>query len=149
MLAELTALPFQLDTPFAGELFLLGRLLFGGVLAFTGVNHFADIDGMAGYAEFKGLPLPRFSVVASGVLLVAAGLGVVVGAFPVLSAGALAVFLVVSAATMHDFWAIDDPEERQSEQTNFLKNIYGAGAAIAILAVGGTAWPYAVGIGLF
>ena len=149
MIAELTTLPLQFDTPFAGELFLLGRLLFGGILAFTGLNHFTDIDGMAGYAEFKGLPLPRFSVVASGVLLALGGLGVVVGAFPVLAAGALAVFLVVSAVTMHDFWAADDPEEQQNEMTSFLKNLYGAGAALALLALGGTAWPYAVGVGVF
>jgi uncharacterized membrane protein YphA (DoxX/SURF4 family) len=149
MLAEIATLPLQLDTPFAGELFLLGRVLFGATLAFMGLNHFMDLDAMAGYAEFKGLPAPRFSAVASGVLLVAGGLGVVVGAFPVIAAGGLAVFLLVSAVTMHDFWSVDDPEEKQSEMTGFLKNVYGAGAAVALLAVGGTAWPYALGLGLF
>lgn len=149
MLAEITMLPLQLDAPFAGELFLLGRLLFGGVLAFMGLNHFMNVDAMAGYAEFKGLPAPRFSTVASGALLVLGGVGVAVGAFPVLSAGALAAFLLVSAVTMHDFWSVDDPEEQQNEMTGFLKNIYGAGAALALLAVGGSAWPYALGIGLF
>ena len=149
MLAEFATLPLQIDTPFAGELFLLGRLLFGGVLAFMGLNHFMDLDTMAGYAEFKGLPAPRFSVVASGVLLVLGGIGIVVGAFPVVAAGGLAVFLLVSAVTMHDFWSVDDPEEKQLEMTGFLKNLYGAGAAIALLAVGGAAWPYGLGIGLF
>ncbi|MGM0718302.1 MAG: quinol oxidase, partial [Halobacteriota archaeon] len=48
MLAEITMLPLQLDAPFAGELFLLGRLLFGGVLAFMGLNHFMNVDAMAG-----------------------------------------------------------------------------------------------------
>ncbi|TKX80008.1 DoxX family membrane protein [Halorubrum sp. SD626R] len=148
MLAEFTTLPLQLDAPLAGELFLLGRILFGATLAFMGLNHFMDLDTMAGYAEFKGLPAPRFSVVASGFVLVLGGLGVVVGAFPVLAAGALAAFLLVSAVTMHDFWSVDDPEEKQSEMTSFLKNVYGAGAAVALLAVGGTAWPYALGLGL-
>ncbi|WP_066416726.1 DoxX family membrane protein [Halorubrum aethiopicum] len=149
MIAEITTLPLQLDTPFAGELFLLGRLLFGATLAFMGLNHFMDVDTMAGYAEFKGLPAPRFSVIASGTLLVLGGLGVAAGAYPVVAAGGLAVFLLVSAVTMHDFWSVDDPEEKQSEMTSFLKNLYGAGAALALLAVGGSAWPYAVGIGLF
>ncbi|TKX77124.1 DoxX family membrane protein [Halorubrum sp. SD626R] len=149
MLAEITTLPLQFDTPFAGELFLLGRVLFGATLAFMGLNHFGDLDTMAGYAEFKGLPAPRFSVVASGLLLALGGVGVAAGAFPVLSAGALAAFLLVSAVTMHDFWSVDDPEEKQSEMTSFLKNVYGAGAALALLAVGGTAWPYALGVGLF
>lgn len=141
--------PLQFDAPLAGEIFLLGRLLFGATLAFTGLNHFTDTESMAGYAEFKGLPAPEFSVIASGVLLVAGGLGIAVGAFPVLAGGALAVFLLVSAVTIHDFWSLDDPEERESELTSFLKNVYGAGAALALLAVGGTAWPYAVGVGVF
>ena len=149
MLAEFTTLPLQLDAPFAGELFLIGRILFGATLAFMGLNHFMDLDTMAGYAEFKGLPAPRFSVVASGFVLVLGGLGIAVGAFPVIAAGALAAFLLVSAVTMHDFWSVDDPEEKQNEMTGFLKNVYGAGAAVALLAVGGTAWPYALGVGLF
>ncbi|WP_144921216.1 DoxX family membrane protein [Halorubrum salsamenti] len=149
MLAEIATIPLQFDSPFAGELFLLGRLLFGVTLAFMGLNHFMDVDTMAGYAEFKGLPAPRFSVIASGLVLVLGGLGVAAGAFPVLAAGGLAVFLLASAVTMHDFWSIEDPEEKQSEMTSFLKNVYGAGAALALLAVGGTAWPYAVGLGLF
>ena len=149
MIAEIATIPLQFDTPLAGELFLIGRILFGATLAFMGLNHFVDLDTMAGYAEFKGLPAPRFSVVASGALLVLGGLGVVVGAFPVVAAGGLAVFLLVSAVTMHDFWSIEDPEDKQSEMTGFLKNVYGAGAALALLAVGGTAWPYGLGIGLF
>jgi len=149
MLAEITTIPLQFDAPLAGELFLLGRILFGATLAFMGLNHFTDVDTMAGYAEFKGLPAPRFSVIASGIVLALGGVGVAAGAFPVLAAGGLAVFLLVSAVTMHDFWSVDDPEEKQSEMTGFLKNVYGAGAALALLAVGGTAWPYAVGLGLF
>jgi len=149
MLAEITTLPLQFDSPLASELFLLGRILFGATLAFTGLNHFTDLDTMAGYAEFKGLPAPRFSVVASGLVLVLGGVGLVVGAYPVLAAGALAGFLLVSAVTMHDFWSVDDPEEKQNEMTSFLKNVYGAGAAVVLLAVGCTAWPYALGSGFF
>jgi putative oxidoreductase len=133
----------------AGELFLLARILFGGVLAFMGLNHFMNADQMTGYAEFKGLPAPRLSVVGSGGLLVLGGLGVVLGVFPVIAAGALATFLLVSAVTMHDFWTVDDPEEQQNEMTSFLKNVFGAAGALALLAVGGAAWPYAVGVGLF
>jgi len=133
----------------AGEVaFLLGRLLFGGVLAFMGLNHFGSVDELAGYAEFKGLPAPRFSVVASGVVLVAGGLGIVAGVLPVLAAGALAVFLLVSAVVMHDFWTVPE-EDAQDEMTGFLKNVALAGGALTLLAVGGQEWPYAVGIALF
>jgi putative oxidoreductase len=128
--------------------FLLARLLFGGVLAFTGLNHFGSVDETAGYAEHKGLPAPRFSVVASGVLLLAGGAGIVAGVVPVVAAGALATFLLVSAVTMQDFWAVPD-EQAQNGMTQFLKNVALAGGALALLAVGGGEWPYALGVGLF
>jgi len=132
----------------AAELFLLARILFGGVLAFTGVNHFMDTDSMAGYAEFKGLPAPRASVLLSGGLLVFGGLSLVAGIYPTIGAGGLAVFLLVSGVAMHDFWAVDEEEEAQTEMTQFLKNVYGAGAAVAFLIVATVPWPYALNIGL-
>ncbi|QLH77161.1 DoxX family protein [Halosimplex rubrum] len=133
----------------AGEvIFLVARLLFGGVLAFMGINHFSGVEGLAGYAEMKGIPAPTFSVIASGVVLVLGGVGVALGAAPVLSAGALATFLLVSAVTMHDFWAVPD-DQTQDEMTGFLKNVALAGGALGFLALGGQAWPYAVGVGLF
>ncbi len=126
--------------------FLLARVLFGGVLAFTGLNHFLDTDAMAGYAEFKGLPAPRASVLGSGGLLVFSGLSIVLGVFPALGAGALAVFLLVSGVTMHDFWAVGK-DEAQDELTHFLKNVYGAAGALAFLVVASAPWPYALNIG--
>jgi len=133
----------------AGDVaFLLARVLFGGVLAFMGINHFSGVEGMAGYAQMKGIPAPTFSVVASGVMLVLGGVGVALGVAPVLSAGALATFLLVSAVTMHDFWAVPD-DQAQDEMTGFLKNVALAGGALGFLALGGQAWPYAVGVGLF
>jgi len=131
----------------AAELFLLARILFGGVLAFTGLNHFLDTDAMAGYAEYKGLPAPRASVLASGGLLIAGGLSLIAGVFPAIGAGGLAVFLVVSALAMHDFWAAEG-DDAQTELTQFLKNVYGAGGALVFLVLAAVPWPYALNIGL-
>jgi uncharacterized membrane protein YphA (DoxX/SURF4 family) len=60
----------------------------------------------------------------------------------------LAVFLLVSAVAMHDFWAVPE-DQTQDEMTSFLKNVAMAGGALTLLAVGGSEWPYAVGVGLF
>jgi putative oxidoreductase len=144
----LQAGPAAFDAAAAGELFLLARLLFGGVLAFMGLNHFMDVDGMAGYAEMKGLPAPKLSVVASGVILVLGGLAVITGAFVVVGAGALAAFLLASAVLMHDFWTVEDPQEQQTEMTQFLKNVTMAGAALGFLALASVPWPYAADLGL-
>lgn len=132
----------------SAEVFLLARLLFGGVLAFMGFNHFTNVGDMAGYAEMKGLPAPAVSVVASGAMLVLGGLSIITGAFVVLGAGAVAVFLVVSAFAMHDFWTVDDPQQQQTEMTQFLKNVTMAGAALGFLALASAQWQYAVNVSI-
>lgn len=127
-------------------LLVAARLLFGGVIAFMGLNHFLQLEQMTGYAQFKGVPAPKLSVVASGAVLVLGGLGIVVGAFPLVSALAVAGFLVVSALMMHDFWAVDE-DQQQDEMTGFLKNVVMAGGALAIAALTTQSWAYSLGIG--
>ena len=136
------------DTAGAGVAFLLGRVLFGAILAFTGLNHFLNGAEMVPYAEFKGIPLPGLAVPFSGGMLLFGGLAIVLGVYPVLGAGALALFLLVATPTMHDFWAVAE-EDQQDEMTSFLKNVGLLGGALVFLALGGVDWPYAVGVGLF
>jgi putative oxidoreductase len=147
MISNISATVLQVDTGSAGLAFLLARVLFGVVLAFMGLNHFTNVDQMSGYAEAKGIPAGRLSVVFSGGMLLFGGLGIAAGVFPAVAAGAIALFLIVSTPTMHDFWAAPE-EQQQSEMTNFLKNVALLGGALAFLALSGAAWPYAVGIGL-
>ncbi|WP_439026470.1 DoxX family protein [Haloarchaeobius sp. DT45] len=135
-------------TSSAGIALLVARVLVGGVLAFMGVNHFLNTEDMAGYAQMKGVPAPGLAVTFSGGILVFGGLSLVLGAYPVLGAGALAVFLLVTTPMMHDFWTMDDPEQQQNEMTAFLKNVVMLGAVLAFLVLAGTEWPYAVGVGL-
>lgn len=136
------------DSGIGGILLLVGRLLFGFAMAYMGLGHFRGVDGMTGYAEAKGLPMARAGVLFSGGLLVLAGLGLVLGVLPVISAGALVVFLVVSAVVMHDYWAVPD-DQKQNEQTAFLKNVGLAGGAFAFLVLGGQVWAYAVNYSVF
>ncbi|ELY94317.1 DoxX family protein [Natrialba chahannaoensis JCM 10990] len=135
------------EAPGADVLFVVARLLFGGVLAFTGLNHFLNVEELSGYAEFKGIPAPTLSVLLSGLLLVFGGVSIVLGIFAAVGAAGLAVFLAVSAITMHDFWNADDADA-QDEFNNFLKNIYGSGGALLFLLVSSVHWPYALNVGL-
>ena len=128
-------------------LLVAARFLFGGVIAFMGLNHFLQSEEMTGYAQYKGLPAPRLSVLASGAVLVLGGLGIIVGAFPLVSALAVAGFLVVSALMMHDFWAVDE-DQQQDELTHFLKNVVMAGGALAIAALTAQSGAFGLGIGL-
>ncbi len=132
----------------AGIAFLVGRVAFGGLLAFMGVNHFGSVDGMAGYAEAKGVPAPRASVVLSGVVLLVGGISIALGAYPAVGAALLLGFFVVVTPVMHDFWTVEDPEQRQGEMNDFLKNAVAAAGSLVLLALAGTAWPYSLGLGL-
>lgn len=136
------------ESGFAELAFLVGRLLFGGVLAFTGLNHFQQLEEMTGYAQHKGVPAAKLSVLLSGAVLVLGGLSIVVGAYAAVGAVALAGFLLASAVFMHDFWAVPE-DQQQTEMTQFLKNVALAGGALALVAVAGSNWSYAVGLGLF
>lgn len=148
MIPETTILQTgALDGTLTAEAFLIGRVLFGSVLAFMGLNHFQDVGGMTGYASAKGIPFPRAAVLLSGGTLMIGGLGLALGIFPTVAAGALVGFFVVSTPTMHDFWAAPEGEV-QAEMTNFLKNVSLLGGALVFLALSGTDWPYAVGISL-
>jgi len=135
------------STATADVALLVGRVLFGGVLAFMGLNHFMTTDGMAGYAESKGIPAPRLAVLGSGALLALSGLGIVVGAFPLLAALGLVAFFVATTPTMHDFWRFEG-EQQQEEMTQFLKNAALLGGALAFIALSRETWAYAVGVGL-
>ncbi|MFP4632135.1 MAG: DoxX family protein [Halobacteriales archaeon] len=137
-----------IDTLTGDVVLLVGRLLFGGVLAFTGLNHFMDADNMAEYADAKGVPAPKLAVLGSGAMLVAGGLSLVVGAYPGVGALLMVVFFVGVTPKMHDFWNVDDPEQRQNEMTHFLKNVAMLGGALAFLALAGEAWGYSAGVGL-
>ena len=136
-----------IDTGLGAVLILVGRLLFGGFLAFQGLNHFMNTDEMAGYAGSKGVPAARFGVIASGILLLLGGLGIILGVYPTIAAGMLAVFFVLVTPVMHDFWAAPE-EEQQNEMVNFIKNVELLGASLVFLVLGGETWGYALNIGI-
>lgn len=132
----------------AAVAFLLGRLAFGLVLAFMGLNHFLNADQLVPYAEAKGIPAPGAAVLGSGATLAVGGVAVAAGAFPVVGAALIVLFFLGVTPTMHDFWNADE-EDVQTEMTQFLKNVVMTGGALAVLAVGGVEWPYALNVGLF
>ena len=137
-----------LETTAGGSVFLAGRLVSGLVLAFMGLNHFLELEGMSGYAAAKGIPAPRMAVIVSGGMLIGGGVSLAIGIVPVLGAAVIARFFLAVTPLMHEFWSVEDPEQRQGELTHFLKNATLFGAPLVFVAIGGTAWPYALTVGL-
>ena len=118
-----------------GIIFLIGRILFGGYFFMMGLNHFTKNSRMAGYAASKGVPLPKLAVYVSGLLILLGGLGVLVGFYPSISFGLIALFLIVVTIKMHRFWEVQDPVAKMGDMNNFLKNLAMLGAALMFIAV--------------
>lgn len=127
-------------------LFLLGRLVYGGFFVFNAVNHFTKTGMMAQYAGSKKVPSPKYAVWLSGLFILFGGLGIILGAYVQFAVLLLVVFLAVVSFTMHNFWAVQDPMQKQMETVNFLKNMALAGAALMSLAIP-TPWAYSPGLG--
>lgn len=112
----------------------LGRILFGGFFIYSGYNHFANLAGMAGYTQSKGVPAAKVAVAITGVLLLVGGLSTLFNFYPVVGLVALIVFLVPVTFLMHAYWKVQDPMSKMGESVNFRKNLALLGAALVLLA---------------
>ncbi len=116
-------------------LLVVGKILFASIFVSSGIGHFKAADYMAGYAQSKRVPAPKFAVLASGALLIIAPVLFLLGIFEALALASLAAFLLVTAFVFHAYWTVQDPGIKQSEQLTFLKELSLAGAVLVILAL--------------
>jgi len=116
-------------------LFLIGRIIVAGFFLFNGFNHFMLIGMMSDYAKMKGVPLPKIAVAVTGTMLVLGGLSILMGVFPVVGVILLAAFLIPVSFTMHNFWKIQDPQQKMIEMVNFLKNMALLGSVLMFLSI--------------
>jgi len=115
--------------------FLIGRLLFGGFFLYNGINHLQHAKDMAPYAESKGVPSGELAVKLTAVPLIVGGASILLGVKPKLGALAILGFLAGVSPVMHNFWNMDDPEKRQQNMIDFMKNTALAGGALALMGV--------------
>lgn len=125
-------------------LFLVGRLVFGGFFLFSAFNHFGSMQMMSGYVASKGVPLPEFAVIGTGVLLLIGALSILFGYLPKVGITALMLFLVPVTLIMHAFWGISDPQARMVEMGSFMRNLALTGAALMFLMIP-EPWPVSLG----
>jgi putative oxidoreductase len=114
----------------------IGRVLFSAIFIASGVNHFTHVNQMVVPLQSMGIPQPRLAILFSGALIFVCGIGILLGAFARLSAVLIALFLVVTAFTMHRFWGLADAQTSQMQFAHFMKNIALAGGALLITYFG-------------
>jgi uncharacterized membrane protein YphA (DoxX/SURF4 family) len=124
-------------------LFVLGRTIFGGFFAYSGINHLQHGQSMGQYAAAKGVPAPDQAVQATGALLLAGGLSVMMGFKPRQGLAAIVAFLIPVSFQMHRFWEEADAQKRQGEMVHFMKNMALVGAALSLMQVA-EPWPASI-----
>ena len=124
--------------------FLIGRIIAGGFFLMNGFNHFAKLGMISAYAKSKGTPLPGVAVGGTGVLLVLGGASLLLGYHPTIGAILLAVFLLGVSFSMHNFWAVQEPQAKMAEMINFMKNMALLGFVLMTVAIP-RPWPMSLG----
>jgi putative oxidoreductase len=101
---------------------LIGRVLLCLLFLISGLTfHFTS--NAVQYAEAQGVPAASLLVPLSGVIAIVGALSIMLGYRAKWGAWLLVIFLIPVTFMMHNFWAIDDPMQRQMQMTMFMKNL--------------------------
>ncbi len=111
---------------------ILGQILFGGYFVWSGINHFSDHRDYTAYASINKVPMPGVAVIATGILLVLGGLGILFNQYTDIALTLLIIFLVPVTFTMHAFWKSDNPGEKAAQKIQFSKNMALLGAVLLL-----------------
>ncbi len=87
--------------------------------------------------------MPEAAVTVSGALLTLGGASILLGVKPKVGAAAIVGFLAGVSPVTHDFWRVEDPNQRMNDMINFGKNIALLGGALALMAIE-EPWPASV-----
>jgi len=113
----------------------IGQLLFAALFINSGIAHFAKLEAMTGYAQYKKLPAAKLGVMASGLFFLVGGILILIGTYVDLGALLIAITLVLAAIIFHNFWKETDATAQMNEQIAFNKDLSLAGAALILLAL--------------
>lgn len=114
---------------------VIGRILFALIFVTSGIAHFAKLEAMTGYAQYKKLPAAKLGVMISGLFFLLGGIYIAAGFWVDLGALLLAITLILAAVIFHNFWKETDPTAKQNEMIAFNKDIALAGASLILFAL--------------
>ncbi|CAM8629718.1 COG2259 Predicted membrane protein [Candidatus Planktophila versatilis] len=114
---------------------VIGRILFAFIFVTSGIAHFAKLEAMTGYAQYKKLPAAKLGVMISGLFFLLGGIYIAAGFWVDLGALLLAITLILTAVIFHNFWKETDPTAKQNEMIAFNKDIALAGASLILFAL--------------
>lgn len=111
-------------------LVLLGRIFYSAIFIGSGIGHFTA--GAVQYAQAQHVPSAEVLVPLSGAIAVLGGLSILLGYKARLGAWLIVIFLVPATLMMHNFWDVQDSNDKMIQQAMFMKNLSMLGAALLI-----------------
>jgi uncharacterized membrane protein YphA (DoxX/SURF4 family) len=114
---------------------LLSRVILGLYFLFNSFNHFKNLSMLSQYAQSKNVPFPKLAVIFTGILLLVGGLTILLGVYIEIGVFALTLFFLPVTFMMHNFWQVQDPQQKITEAVNFMKNMAIWAGVLALLSV--------------
>jgi len=131
----------QLATFAKGFVSLLGRLMLAAIFLASAIgNKIPQFKATIEYMQQEGVPLATPALCGAIGLLLLGGLSLILGAWTRIGAFFLLVFLVAATYYFHDFWQFADPNQRQVQTIQFMKNLAIGGGLLSLIAFGGGPW---------
>ena len=114
-----------------GILAVLGRVLLCTIFFTAAVgNKIPNFQAVAGYMAKEGVPAPQVMLAGAIVFLIVGSISIVLGYKARIGAFLLLVFLALATYFFHDFWTLSDPQARQEQMIQFMKNLGLMGAML-------------------
>lgn len=115
---------------------LLGRIALGSIFVVSGFGKLTHVGGFEASLALKGVPLPWLAASVGAPVEFFGGLAIVLGMAGRYAALLMLAFTVVATLISHRFWEYSDAAARQTQLSNFSKNIAIMGGFLAIIAHG-------------
>ncbi len=106
----------------APAVLVLGRVLLGGLFVYAGVHHFFIMPPLTAMISRRGVPYPRFVVIAGSMFQAIAGSLFILGIYVATSAFCLIAFTIAASVMLLNFWDMEGPA-RESTKTAWQTNL--------------------------
>jgi putative oxidoreductase len=107
---------------FADTLLILGRILLGGLFVFGGIKHFFIVPILTEVMAKRGVPFPKFALLAGSSFQTIVGAMLIFGVFTVPAAFGLIAFTIVASIMLLNFWGMEG-EAREAAKNNWAVNV--------------------------
>jgi putative oxidoreductase len=109
-------------TEIAPLLLAVGRVLLGGLFVYGGVHHFFLIKPVSEMIAARGVPCPRFVLIAGSVFQAVAGAALMLGLFVPVAAAGLVLFTLAASVMLLNFWDMEG-QARDNTLNVWMSNI--------------------------